>query len=38
MPKHLSNLKDVYKKTYEELKNPKSPIGVFEIDLGDFFK
>ena len=29
MPKHLSNLKDVYKKTYEELKNPKSPIGVF---------
>ena len=29
MPKHLSNLKEVYKKTYEELKNPKSPIGVF---------
>ena len=29
MPKHLSNLKHVYQKTYEELKNPKSPIGIF---------
>ena len=29
MPNHYSSLKDVYKRTYEELKNPKSPIGIF---------
>ena len=29
MPKLFSDLKHVYKKTYDELKNPKSPIAVF---------
>ena len=29
MPKHYSNLKSIYKNTYEELTNPNSPIGVF---------
>lgn len=36
--KYFSNLKNIYKKTYEELKNPNSHIGIFlaKIDEYDF--
>ena len=36
MPKYFSNLKNIYKKTYEELKNPKSPIGIFLARIDDY--
>ena len=36
MPSYCSNLKNVYKRTYEELKNPKSPIGIFLEKIDDY--
>ena len=36
MAKYFSNLKSIYKKTYDELKNPKSPIGIFLAKIDDY--
>ena len=36
MPKFFSSLKPIYKKTYEELNNPKSPIGIFLAQIDDY--
>ena len=36
MPSYFSDLKSVYKRTYEELKNPKSPIAVFLEKIDDY--
>ena len=36
MPSYFSDLKSVYKRTYEELKNPKSPIAIFLEKIDDY--
>ena len=36
MPSYFSDLKSVYKRTYEELKNPQSPIAIFLEKIDDY--
>ena len=36
MPSYFSDLKSVYKRTYEELKNPHSPIAVFLEKIDEY--